>query len=324
MSLVARRFEESDSDAWDELVAGSWNGTFLHTRRFLRYHGERFQDASLLLEDGARGNVLGVFPAAVDPRDSGCVTSHPGITYGGIVHRGGLLGMRMRAALEAICEHYDSAGFRALRYKVVPAIYHRRPAEDDRYALFLLGARRYRCDLSSTLDLATKPSLAPSKLRNIKKALRCGSSVETGAQFLRPFWDVLSANLDERHGASPVHSLEEIEDLHARFPENIICTVAVANGEVVAGSVTFRTDTVDHGQYYSASAEGRNLSALPLVVERCIAMAASSGRRYYDMGTSNEAEGRVLNEGLHRQKSEFGASGVVYEFYELPTGAQRL
>ena len=36
------------------------------------------------------------------------------------------------------------------------------------------------------------------------------------------FWRILELNLARRHGASPVHSLEEIQLLHDRFPDEIL------------------------------------------------------------------------------------------------------
>ena len=38
---------------------------------------------------------------------------------------------------------------------------------------------------------------------------------------------------------------------------------------------------------------------------------------YFDMGTSVEEGGRVLNEGLIFQKEGFGGRAVVYDTYEL-------
>ena len=47
----------------------------------------------------------------------------------------------MIGALETIASHYKSLGYKRLRYKIIPHIYHRMPTEDDKYALFRLGAR---------------------------------------------------------------------------------------------------------------------------------------------------------------------------------------
>src|SRR4051812_20508138 len=101
MEIVA--FTEEHAVTWDDLVQEAPMGTFLHTRRFLSYHGERFRDASLLLRE--RGGVRALFPAAVDPADPACVASHPGATYGGVVHDGSVNGERMLEALGLVCAH---------------------------------------------------------------------------------------------------------------------------------------------------------------------------------------------------------------------------
>src|SRR5215210_9257400 len=137
MSVAARHYTEQDAEAWDKLVAESWNGTLLHQRRFLSYHGDRFQDLSLIVNDD-RGRLRGVFPAALDPVREDLVISHPGLTYGGIVHDGYLRGAIMLEALQATVQLYQAVGLRSLRYKVVPHIvphiYHRVPSADDLYA----------------------------------------------------------------------------------------------------------------------------------------------------------------------------------------------
>src|SRR5215210_5699914 len=117
MSVTVRRYENQYAETWDELVTESWNGTFLHKRRFLSYHGERFQDLSVLLED-YRGRIVGVFPAALGHTSEDFAVSHPGLTYGGVVHKGSLQGAAMLEALRAIAKEYQILGLRSLRYKV--------------------------------------------------------------------------------------------------------------------------------------------------------------------------------------------------------------
>src|SRR5829696_2962002 len=97
--LRARPYSTRDGGAWDDLVAASWNGTFLHTRRYLSCADQRIVDASLVIED-AKGRLLGVLPAGIHASDATMIESHPAMAYGGIVHRGELTGARMLAALE--------------------------------------------------------------------------------------------------------------------------------------------------------------------------------------------------------------------------------
>ncbi len=311
-----RGYEEKDAEAWDKLVAESWNGTFLHTRRFLSSHGERFRDLSLAIEDG-QGRMVGVFPAALDPAREDLVVSHPGLTYGGIVHSGRLKGPMMIEALRTITEAYRAIGLRSLRCKAVPYIYHRIPSADDLYALFRLEAVRYRCDLAGTIDLSFPQKLRKRRRYDLNKARRVGVQVAFGPGYLEPFWAVLEERLAARHGTRPAHTLEEIIHLQSMFPEQIECVVGTLEDKVVAGVVLFRTPRAVHVQYSANTATHDARVAQTLVVEYAIEKSRAWGARYFDYGTSNECEGKVLNEGLHDFKTSFGAGGVVYEFYEL-------
>lgn len=293
---------------WDDLVARSVNGTFLHTRRYLGYHGGRFADRSLFA-GGA------VFPAAEDPADPTRVVSHPGITYGGLVHDGSLRGESLLDALRAVVAHYRDAGYATLRYKAVPAIYHREPAQDDLYALFRLGARLYRRDLSATVEIAAATTPRSDRKRNPRVAERRGATLSRDPANLDAFWRVLTDSLAARHAAKPVHTADEIKTLMALFPERITVETVVVEGEVVGGTVHYLTDRVLHCQYSAASPEGAKAYALDLAFADAIGTCAVP---YYDFGISTEDEGRTLNASLYDFKTSFGARGTVCDFYELP------
>lgn len=292
---------------WDDLVARSVNGTFLHSRRYLGYHGDRFVDRSLLLPNA-------VFPAAEDPGDPTRVVSHPGLTYGGIVHDGKLRGVAMVDALRAIAAHYRDLGYRTLRYKAVPTIYHREPAQDDLYALFRVGARLYRRDLSATVEIAAGTATRNDRRRNPGVAERRGATLSTDPVHLDEFWSVLTDNLSLRHAAKPVHTVEEIRTLLGLFPDAVTVETVQVDGAVVAGTVHYRTDRVLHLQYSAASPAGTKAYALDLALSHAI---ASCQAPYYDFGISTESEGTVLNTTLYDFKTSFGARGTVADFYEL-------
>jgi len=298
----------SPAEPWDDLVARSVNGTFLHTRRYLGYHGDRFADRSLMLGDNA------VLPAAEDPSDATTVVSHPGITYGGIVHDGSLRGDAMIDALRAARDHYKAAGYRTLRYKTVPAIYHREPAQDDLYALFRLGARLYRRDLSATVELAAGTTARSDRRRNPRVATKRGAMLSTDPTDLDAFWDVLTSSLAARHATKPVHTADEMRTLMHLFPGAITLETVLLDGEVVGGTVHYRTDRVLHCQYSAASPAGAKAYALDLAFARAI---ETCDLPYYDFGVSTEDGGTVLNAGLYDFKTSFGARGTVCDFYEL-------
>jgi len=316
--MQARFFDADDADdagAWDYFCRGAHGATFLHSRAFLSYHGTRFVDRSVVIE--RQGEWLGLIPAAVHPADPAIVVSHPGATYGGIVHQGRLRGAHMLPALDAACALWASAGHARLQYKAVPHIYQAAPAQEDLYALFRAGAVRYRVDLSSCIDLRCRLPVSERRKRGKRRAERAGVHIVQGREHLAALWPVLADNLMRNHGATPVHTLDEITLLADRFPEHIHVMAAQVDGAVEAGIVLFLGPVVAHAQYIASSRAGHALNALDLLFDEAIGQGVRSGKRYFDFGISTEDQGRVLNDGLAQFKNEFGAGGVVHEFYEL-------
>lgn len=310
-------YQEEYALDWDEFVAASHASTLLHTRRFLSYHGSRFDDRSLLILN-EKDRLIGVFPAALNPACKDMVVSHPGTTYGGLVHAGKLRGEQAVLALDLISRHYRSLGITRLRYKAVPHIYHVAPSQDDLYALFRLGALRYRCDLSSAIDLAARMPVSERRRRSLKSAQKHGVEIVVGTEYAATIWSVLLENLARKHNAQPVHTLQEILMLHERFPVQIEFVAAIHSGAVVAGTVLFHSPTVTHAQYIASSEAGYNLQALDALFEWCIERARQEGIvKYFDFGISNENEGLFLNSSLYDFKAEFGGGGMVHEFFEL-------
>lgn len=313
--MQIRPYTDADCSRWDEFCNDSYMATFLHSRRFLLYHGQRFCDLSLILEDD-NGQWLGLFPAALHPDQPDTVVSHPGITYGGVLHRGMLCGEDMIEALQTICNHYAETGFSRLIYKAIPNIYQQAPAQDDLYALFRLRAQRTRCDLSCAIDFGHRLKVSERRRRSYKKALRSDPEITSGIENASPFWDILKDNLLRRHGAQPVHRLDEIQWLAERFPQEIRFLVARVDGRVEAGVVMFLTPMVHHMQYIAASELGYQYCLLDAVFADCIENARNVSR-YLNFGISTENQGLELNQGLYDFKSEFGAGSVVHEFYEI-------
>lgn len=316
MALRCVAFEDGHAEAWDAFVRRSASGTFLHTRRFLSYHGQRFADRSLLVIDD-RDRLLALLPAALDPGDPQVVVSHPGITYGGILCERAARGEALLEVLECVLAHYRALGLERLIYKAVPAMYHRWPAQDDLYALFRCEARLSRRDLSAAVDLARRQSMSERRRRGARRARAAGIEVVQGTGFLEAFWPILSEVLGRRHDARPVHTLEEIRLLAARFPEHVGFVGARLGQALLGGSVLFHTDTVCHAQYIAAGEAGSQAGALDLVFETAIELAREADRGWFDFGISTEAQGRVLNGGLHEFKTGFGAGALTYDFYEV-------
>jgi hypothetical protein len=315
MELNIRFLNKEDAVIWDLFCEKTLQGTFLHTRKFLSYHQDRFIDQSLVIFDGEKW--LGIFPAALNPKDTSQVVSHPGITYGGILHQGGLRGEAMIEALRSIQDFYARLGFKSLVYKATPSFYHRSPAQDDLYALFRLGANKIRCDLSSTIDLENRLPIIKGRRWGLKKAQKSNLNIVHGSQYLEHFWEILTNNLSEKHEASPVHSLSEIKALVERFPGEILCVCAEYDGVAVAGVILFAIHKTLHTQYIASNAVGREVSAVDAVIEHSISLGIETGKRWFDFGISNENNGLILNDSLYTYKNGFGGGGYTHDFYQL-------
>jgi hypothetical protein len=308
-------YRTEDAERWDRFLEYCWNATPLHQRRFLAYHGDRFSDQSLLVADGAR--LLGVFPAAVDPNHPATVVSHPGATYGGLVQAGSLVGEMALEALDGICSYYRRRGFSSLRYKAVPAIYHRTPYADDLYALFRLGARRWRTDLCAVIDLSRRLPLDRNRRAGLRRATAHGVTLDAGIRHLDAMWRILEWQLEHRFGARPTHTLAEMKEVADRLGDLVECRVAKLEETVVAGLVLFRFHPVLRAQYSAADPTAREVGALDLLFDRVIGEATANGFAYFDFGNSNTDEGQLLNAGLYRYKLGFGAGSVPHDMYEI-------
>lgn len=306
-------FDSADAEAWNTFVATAKNSTFLFNRSFMEYHSPRFIDYSLLVYQ--KDKLVAVLPA--HEKDQG-VYSHSGLTYGGLVLPKKIKLKEVTAIVEQLLLFLQSQGKKTLLLKPLPGMYHLLPSEEIHYLLQLLQAKRTRVDVSTAIDLTAPLKIQSNRLEGVKKAEKHGLTIEEGRRF-QPFWeDILQPNLKERHGATPVHSLAEIELLAERFPKQIIQFNVLKDHKIMGGATIFNTKRVAHVQYISANADKQQLGTLDFLFHYLITERFKD-KRYFDFGTSNEQQGTKVNEGLHYWKECFGGRSLVYEQFEIDT-----
>lgn len=305
-------YQQNHSNEWADFLTLSKNGTFLFDRSYMEYHKDRFQDHSLLCYDH-KDELIALLPAS---SHGDKIVSHGGLTYGGLICTTQMTTPIMVGLVDALSHYLQSLGVKALDYKTIPALYHQYPAEEDRYALFLKNATLYRRDIYSVIDLGHMIPPQNRRLRMKKKAEKQKIELAFNGNY-SVFWDMLSENLQAKHGAKPVHSLEEITRLQHLFPNNIQLCLAQAEGRVGAGCVLYETATALHCQYIASTEEGRAMGWLDLLFFYLIDHYQKIGKRYFSFGISNEQDGRVLNTGLVEFKEGFGARSMIHDFYRL-------
>ncbi|MFO0630655.1 MAG: GNAT family N-acetyltransferase [Polyangiales bacterium] len=311
--LTARRYTDDDAAQWDAFVGASARGTLLHTRRFLRYHGARFADRSLVITRGDRWEA--VIPAATDPRRADAVLSHPGATWGGVITP--RIGQTALAeeSLRAAQARWSAEGARALTVRAPMAHLSAQPDESDLHALYRLGAQQVRCDLWSVAHLDR-----PRRRDDIASARRGARLGVTVTQARDPgdyaaFHALLAETLRARHDVAPTHTLDELLDLRERLAAaQSLWLARLPDGSLGAGAwVLWHRDDVAHTQYLAASASAREHRALDTLLEG-VFEAVTPSARCVSFGTSTEHDGRVLNAPLMAFKGKFGGGAALQHF----------
>ena len=306
-----RKYNSNYKQLWDDFVRKAKNSHFFFYRDYMEYHSDRFEDFSLLFFDN-KGKLIAVLPANI--RDN-VLYSHQGLTFGGF-----LIDHKMKTAimLELFTElkkFLKEKNITKLIYKCIPYIYHKLPAEEDKYALFINEAKLIRRDVTTTIYLTNKIKYQEQRKRAVKKALKNGLVVEKSEDF-EQYWKILEKTLQSRHNSKPVHSVKEIVKLYNLFPDNIKLFVAKKDNRMLAGTVIFENEIIAHTQYLANSDEGRKFGALDFVIDKLI-NEVYKDKKYFDFGISNENDGKYLNKGLIEWKEGFGARAVAHDFYEL-------
>lgn len=307
--ITVRRYTAADAKKWNDFIAKkSRNGNFLFDRNYMDYHADRFPDCSFLFYK--KNEICAVIPGTLDAE--GVFSSHAGLTFGGFVVDASVKTMDVKCLFDLLDAELQKLGAKKVIYKALPWIYAERPSQEDLYWLFRKNARIRARLISSTIEpKVTQPS--SKKKYYLNKGNRLGLLFAESKDF-SGFWDLLDSCLQEGHGAHPVHSKAELELLSSRFPKNIKLYTVTLNGELLSGSVVYISSQVAHAQYLASSAKGRSLNAMDFLMMN--ETNAFPEVRWLDWGTSNEGQGRVLNEGLVHQKEICAARGVAYDIYE--------
>jgi hypothetical protein len=314
-----RLYKPEDYALWNTFVNTSKNGTFLFNRDFMEYHHDRFDDFSLLIFDD-KHKLVSILPANIKEET---VFSHQGLTYGGLLFDGKIKITEAIEVFKTVMLFLHENKIKTLNVKLIPSVYHQKPANEIAYVLFLANAKLTRCDALSVIDLNEKIAITSGRKEGIKKAEKLNLVIKEESNF-DIFWNqILIPNLLKKHQTKPIHTLEEISKLKQLFPENIRQFNVYQNDRIVAGTTIFESQNVAHAQYISGNESKSENGSLDFLYHELITKTFKD-KKYFDFGTSNENQGRKLNSGLNFWKESFGASTIVQDFYEVETKTYNL
>lgn len=305
------KYSVENKSLWDDFVRSCKNSHFFFQRDYMEYHHDRFVDFSLLIQSET-GKLIALLPANIV---GNILYSHQGLTFGGLLINDKMKTETMVKIFDYLKSYLISQNIDKMIYKSIPYIYHTKPAEEDRYALFRSGAQLIRRDVTSTIDLNEPIRYSKGRKWSINKAKKEEVEVFESTDYTT-FWILLSKVLESNHQAKPIHTRDEIKKLANLFPGNIKLFLAQKDKNIIAGALIYQNQNIVHTQYLASSLEGKNIGALDFLIDKLI-KEVYRDKKYFDFGISNEDSGRFLNAGLIAQKEGFGASAVLQDFYEL-------
>ncbi|GGG54795.1 GNAT family N-acetyltransferase [Bizionia arctica] len=305
-------YTSKDYKIWNDFLDASKNGTFLCHRDFMEYHKDRFQDQSYLIFK--KDKLVAIFPAN---KSNHILYSHQGLTYGGLIVSKETSFKTVLKAFKSLLETLQSSGIEELILKPSPRMYHTHPSDEMEYLLFKLQAELIRKDLTLAIDTSQPIKItASNRKRGLKKAIKQGLIIKEETD-LDLFWNqILIPNLVEKHGVTPVHTLEEITYLKTKFPNKIRQFSVYKDNEIVAGTTVFETGKVAHAQYISANNLKQELGSLDMLFHHLI-NEVYKDKAYFDFGVCSENSGKQINSGLQSWKESFGASSISHDFYSV-------
>jgi len=308
--ITIKRYTADSFNIWNEFIENAKNGHFIFDRNYMEYHSDRFIDHSLMFYDNNK--LLALMPNNIENNE---LISHAGLSFGGIISSSKMTTKKMLAVFQSLKAYCLNNEISNIIYKAVPYIYHKLPASEDLYALFMNNAKLYRRDASSTIILSNKGKYYKGRKSAIKKSKENRLIVRQSLDFVK-FMEIERTLLNQKHGINPVHTGKEITLLAAKFPGKIKLFTVIKNGEMLGGTIIFENGTTAHCQYISATEMGKELGVIDITIDYLINVYYKD-YKYFDFGISTEKGGRFLNNNLIRNKESFGASTIVFDFYKL-------
>ena len=317
-NYTVKRYESKYLSDWNAFISTAKNATFLFNRDFMEYHSDRFEDFSLLIYDQEK--LVAVLPAN---RVGATVFSHQGLTYGGLVLPLNSKLYNVIYIFKAILLFLNENGILVLNIKKIPSIYCDTLSDEIDYLVSICKGITTMKHVVSVINLNSNFKISKSRRECINRGKKLNLVIKEEDN-LASFWnDILIPNLKEKYNAKPVHSLDEINALKTKFPQNIKHFNVFHNDKIVCGTTLFITKNVVKPQYISGTESNNLLGSIDYLYDYLI-NEVSKEKSYFDFGPSHENNGLNIVNNINFGKESFGANTLVQDFYEVETSNYHL
>ncbi|WP_167342222.1 GNAT family N-acetyltransferase [Nonlabens sp. SY33080] len=299
--IVIHRYSSDDATSWNKFIDSSLNGTFILKRSFMEYHEDRFKDYSLMVYRSQ--TLIAVLPGN---RVGDKWYSHQGLTYGGIILDHELSKDVLNQVMNQTVSYLIS--------NEIKDIYIKQPfnsySQINRFineAIESIDFQPFKRVNNAYLELNVDLSISSKRTAGYRNG-NWNHLIFQENDNWGEFWNqVLVPLLQHKYAASPVHSIQEIEELKSKFPEEIrLYTVSNQEG-IIAGVVIFIKGNIARAQYMASTIEARSLRAMDFLYLETIEVLRQCNITKYDLGAVDDPNGGI-NKGLAKNKKEMGAS----------------
>jgi len=312
-NYTVKRYGSNNYSEWNAFISTAKNATFLFNRDFMEYHSDRFDDFSLLVYDNEK--LVAVLPAN---RVGATVFSHQGLTYGGLVLPLNSKFYNVIFIFKSILSYLNENAISALKIKKIPTIYCDTFSDEIDYLVSVCKGITTMKHAVSVINLTSNFKISKSRRECINRGKKLSLIIKEEDN-LESFWnDILIPNLKEKYNSKPVHSLDEISALRAKFPKNIKHYNVYHNEKLVCGTTLFITSHVVKPQYISGNESNNLLGSIDYLYDFLI-HEVSKGKAFFDFGPSHENNGLNVVKNINFWKESFGANTLVQDFYEVET-----
>lgn len=307
LGIEVRKYGEGYREQWEAFIDSSANGTFLHRRSFMEYHGERFEDASLMVLEGEE--LLAVFPAH---QVGDQIFSHQGLSFGGWIVKRDLDLPQQKLIVKSTLEYFKEQSITKVDLKTVPEFYHSLVLSPEVFQN--LNGRIYTSNIFTHVISLPQTIKDRGKRWGVRKAVQYQLCVKE-EEIHEFFWkEILEPQHMQQLGRPPVHQWHEIQYLSERHPNRISLLSAYGEGNLLAGMVLFKHDTVLKVQYTASTLEGKNKRAVDFLMKKIM---ENMEFKYLDLGTSIDPYNNTTKKSLAYWKESFGAKEFPLTTYQI-------
>lgn len=308
--IRVERYTSAWKSHWDTVVRRAHNGHFMFERDFMEYHADRFDDHSLLFLDD--DTPMAVLPAHRKGED---LISHQGLPFAGLVWVDAVRMSAMSNVVQILIDHLKANGLARLIYTPVPAPYKRFHDDGDVYQLERVGALLRETKVSCAVRVGTSPGIATTRGKHMRRAQRNGLQIDPKLDMARAY-EMISTFLEKKSYRPPVHTLDELQLLARRFPDQIHVHGIFKEDSLLHSIISFHSESCIRLQYMGGTEQGREHYAPDFFYALLFQDPVNQGR-WIDFGTSMDLATGELDPELHWYKESFGGRSSLVRTFVL-------